>query len=358
MRRKRKAGPEYFGGIMNGNVGVLLRKPGIGDVVWVIPTIQAIARSRRTPVTVFARPCTRAGAVLSADPAVRKVVEFEFPRGAAQAGAFVSLVRAMRRERLSEIWCLCDHAFFAAAAAVAGVPVRHGFGPPRQRPFLKAGRIIPDGEISLHAGGLIPNCRRLLAANGIGDVDPEPHIVPAPSAIEAVKARFGHIPRPWVTIGCTGNDSRRCWIPESYASLLRAANAKWAGSYFLLGGPQHADQMNAILGTFENVPPNVINTASDPITIEELIALCALSDLFVGNDSGPMNIAAATGVPTFGIFGNARPHDSLSPRIRPILPSDGAPDLVSGMSRISPEQVMAAIGRVLDDEPELTRQPA
>jgi heptosyltransferase-2 len=56
------------------------------------------------------------------------------------------------------------------------------------------------------------------------------------------------------------------------------------------------------------------------------------ADLFVGTDSGPMNMAAAVGTPTFGLFG-VNPPLSYSKFIHPLTP-DGrqGPD---GMRRIS-----------------------
>ena len=40
-----------------------------------------------------------------------------------------------------------------------------------------------------------------------------------------------------------------------------------------------------------------------PTTLEELVALCERSKLFVGGDTGPMHFAAAVGTPIVSIFG-------------------------------------------------------
>ncbi len=42
-------------------------------------------------------------------------------------------------------------------------------------------------------------------------------------------------------------------------------------------------------------------------SLEELVALLSLADLFVGNDGGPMHIAACFDIPTVGIFGPQTP---------------------------------------------------
>jgi len=47
--------------------------------------------------------------------------------------------------------------------------------------------------------------------------------------------------------------------------------------------------------------------SSGELTLEELVALLALGDIFVGNDSGPAHIAAALSVPTITVFGPTHP---------------------------------------------------
>ena len=70
------------------------------------------------------------------------------------------------------------------------------------------------------------------------------------------------------------------------------------------------------------------------------------ADLFVGPNSGPMNIAAAVGTPAFGFFATNKVL-TYSRHIHAILPDDGrlAPD---GMTRLSPHRVIERIGPYLD----------
>ena len=77
------------------------------------------------------------------------------------------------------------------------------------------------------------------------------------------------------------------------------------------------------------------------LSIAESAALLRLADLFVGPDSGPMNLAAAGGTPAFGLFGST-PVLRYSKFIHAVEPADGrqTPD---GMARISPAQVLQRI---------------
>jgi ADP-heptose:LPS heptosyltransferase len=55
-----------------------------------------------------------------------------------------------------------------------------------------------------------------------------------------------------------------------------------------------------------------------------------------------MNIAAAVGIPAFGLFGGWPPFHH-SQRVVPILPPDGNVNKLTGMARITPQAVMTAL---------------
>ncbi len=79
----------------------------------------------------------------------------------------------------------------------------------------------------------------------------------------------------------------------------------------------------------------------------EAAALLRHADLFVGPSSGPLNLAAAVGTESFGLFGST-PVLTYSKFIHAIVP-DGGPS-PGGMRLISPAQAMAAIARHLASE--------
>jgi lipopolysaccharide heptosyltransferase II len=87
------------------------------------------------------------------------------------------------------------------------------------------------------------------------------------------------------------------------------------------------------------------------LTIMEAAALTQRSDLFVGCDSGPMNLAAAVGTPAFGLFGPT-PVLTYSRFIHAIQPEDGGAPTRDAVERILPATVLARI------EPYLCAQSA
>ena len=76
----------------------------------------------------------------------------------------------------------------------------------------------------------------------------------------------------------------------------------------------------------------------------EAAALCAEAAFYVGNDTGAMNLAAAAGTRSFGLFGATAPFDHAH-AIVPVMPPDGRIDPMHGMARIDVAGVLAAIAR-------------
>jgi ADP-heptose:LPS heptosyltransferase len=104
-------------------------------------------------------------------------------------------------------------------------------------------------------------------------------------------------------IGASTAQSKRCW-PNKYFSevgkILLEKNKKII--IVLFGTNSEKEDCEKVI---DKIPPNlksrVINLAGKT-TLNEAIAIISRLDYFIGNDSGPMHIAASQNVPTTGIF--------------------------------------------------------
>lgn len=317
-------------------VGVLIGTPGIGDAVWHLPGLRALA-TQRGPLTIFARGSAQAPALFGHEPLADRFVTFARRRGRALS-EFVALAAAMRGCGLSEIWIFHDHAIYAAAAQHAGIPLRYGPGLPKQKRFLSGGETVRS-DLSLRGvGGVVETMRALLRVNGVSVSSDPPSLTINPGAKERALSLFGDRPRPWYAFGTTCDDDRRRWIPHRYAELCAGLLGATGGTVFFLGGPNHAPQIRQATRYLHGVS-GWVDASAYPLALEVSVALLSLADMFVGSDSGPMNIATAVGTPTYGLFGNHKPHGSISPEVRAIFP-EIARDSLSGMDAITTAAVM------------------
>ncbi|OGF47674.1 MAG: hypothetical protein A2452_03325 [Candidatus Firestonebacteria bacterium RIFOXYC2_FULL_39_67] len=95
------------------------------------------------------------------------------------------------------------------------------------------------------------------------------------------------------------------WSKEEYSKVAKWLIDTRKMKVVLTAGK---DEYGYVLETAFMVKEGAV--IADGLTLGVLTALISLSEVFVGNSTGPMHIAAALKVPTVAIFGNAHPLDS------------------------------------------------
>jgi len=117
---------------------VIQVKPGIGDVIWHLPFIRAIAGTAPgSKVTFFAPPTSAAKDLLAAEPSVASTVYFRHAGSELQRGInLIRLVALLRRYRPQSLWILDRTIRPALAARLAGIPERIGLGLGPQSAFI------------------------------------------------------------------------------------------------------------------------------------------------------------------------------------------------------------------------------
>ena len=315
-----------------GLVLVYMPDRGVGDLMWHLPTLRAIAA--QTPegkVLLAARPSSRARELLAAEPCVEAIDYLEYRAGRLRhLVEIVDFYKLCRLRRPRAVWILEKIDRPAIGAALAGVRERRGFGLGHgQEAWLTHGPYLPRAMRPAHR---IEKLAAFEAAHGLSAASREPALIPVPAALEIVEQRFGHLPRPWVVYGVGASEPRRCWPLENF-TRLSADLADTGGTRFWLGGFGDSAAVDAALATDDVGGVNVCD-----LKLDVGAALLARADLFIGNDSGPLNLAASVGTPAIGLFGDSPPLD-YSRFLKPVVGPPG------GMAALSVESV-AAIARL------------
>ncbi len=316
-------------------VGVIQVKPGIGDVIWHLPFIRAIAAAAPGQrVTFFAPPTSAAKDLLVAEPRIATTIYFQHAGSELQRGInLVRLVALLRRQRLQSIWILDRTIRPALAARLAGIPERIGLGLGPQRAFITNPGI---GQEHFHDHP-IDWLRALMAALTVPLASTEPDLSLPPAVLAAVEGKFTHLPRPWLVLGLGASHPDKDWPDAAWREFL--ARLRTAGTVFLVGGPANAARAEQLVASTATAAINACN-----LSLIEAAALLRLADLFVGPSSGPLNLAAAGGTQAFGMFGST-PVLTYSKFIHAIVPDDGPSP--GGMARIAPSNVLERIAPYL-----------
>jgi len=321
-------------------------RPGLGDLIWHLPHIRAIAQSTDTgKVTLIVKPSTQAREMLADDPAIERIVWYEHnPRqgrgrhdGLAGHMLFIRDVRACR---LSSCVLLHHSASLGAVMRLAGIPNRYGYGDNAwQRFWLNRPPTLPRMAPFTEA---FDQATAYMAQAGLVDL-PEPSLRLPAQAGATLASRLPSMEKPLAVLGVGAHGDNRQWGAPAFAELALALHRLGFRTILLLAAlheAAHVDEIRHRAGVSQ--VQGVKAGLGWPLPA--VMAVLAEADLFVGNDSGLMNLRAALGRPAYGLFGASGPlrHSRL---IRPIVPPGGAR---AGMSQISLRQVL---GTIADDEP-------
>jgi len=98
-----------------------------------------------------------------------------------------------------------------------------------------------------------------------------------------------------------GSQSHKRWPAERYSRLAEEIHRKWNAEILWNGSPDERDWITSICSSLEFETRSLAGEC-DVLELGGLLQQC---DLLVSNDSGPMHIAAALGVPLVALFGGS-----------------------------------------------------
>jgi heptosyltransferase-2 len=104
------------------------------------------------------------------------------------------------------------------------------------------------------------------------------------------------------------------WLPDRYADLADRLTGALHADVLIFGSRAERPTAESIAQKMKHTPTIIAGET----TLRELMAMMAQCRLVVSNDSGPMHLAAAMGLPLVAIFGstNERATGPLCPRTR------------------------------------------
>ena len=172
---------------------------------------------------------------------------------------------------------------------------------------------------------------QLMSAGIWDDAPTEPGSAPVPDLSWVLKSKAaerpapgGNRPRPYVMFvpGGAAHRPEKRWPVESYSELARILYSR-GFDIVIIGGPQEAELAHAIQRTTPRARD--LTGRTDFARVAMLGARAALA---IGNDTGPLHLAAAAGAPAIVLFSKASDPALSAPRGRvAILRADRLEDL-------------------------------
>ncbi|CDX11144.1 Glycosyl transferase family protein [Mesorhizobium sp. ORS 3324] len=225
-----------------------------------------------------------------------------------RAREFVETVRRLRRHRFDMVIDLADSKTSRFIVGLINAPIRVGFSPSEKRlrwferqPANVLAKPFGYGEQHYLYRYLSP-----LEALGVDLRVTVPSIAPLPqetARILALMEKSDLHRNGFVAVHAGANFPGRRWQPERFAAAIDQISRETALKVVLVGGPDESETAAKIMAGTSSPIVNLVGALS----LKALLALFKEARLFVGNESGPMHMAAAAGTPVVGLFGLTSP---------------------------------------------------
>ena len=296
---------------IHGNVQTLLIRAvnWVGDAVMTTPAIGNIREHfPKARITLLANPLVTQ--LFSPHAWIDQVITFD--RNGAHKGirGRVRLAQALRKKSFDAVIILPNSFDSALTPWLARIPVRIGKNSDG-RGFMLTDRYNSGKESAIiHEVDYYQNMAQHF---GISGQIHEPRLFTSQQEdLNAAGQLASHgISANELLIGINPGaafGSAKRWYPDRFAEVARRLAVEWSARIVIFGG---AGEIEIAADIERRLVGNCLNLAGKT-TVRELMALIKRCNFFVTNDSGPMHIAAAFGVPVAAIFG-ATDHTTTSP---------------------------------------------
>lgn len=332
----------------------LIKPSALGDIVHTLPVLSAL-RARFPAATITWVVNATLEPLLRGHPDLTDTLPFEraiFRKAPWHSARYALAFGAELRRRRFDLVIDLQGLFRSALMCIAtGARRRIGFFPSREGSgFAYTDRIKAPSLREIHA---VDRNWKIAEALGVGDLPKRSHVPVNPVELASVTAELGGLPRPWLAVAVGANWVTKRWLPEHYSALLQRTQAEFGGTCLFVGSPDDSAASESVIRTLQGPARNLSGRTSLP----RLAALLSLCDAMVGNDTGPVHLAAALGRPCVAPYTCTRiafhgPYTSLAGGVETTVPCGGSyrktcPDMVC-MPELTPDRLWPRLAEVLN----------
>ncbi len=276
---------------------LLIKLRYLGDVVLCTPLLPLVhKRFPHSKITFLVNPGT--AEVLEGNPYLDAV--WELPRQSLWQQ--LKFIQQIRKRAFDVVIDLTDGDRSAFLAWVAAAPVRLGYNREQRWRGKLYTQVLPSAYGTMH---MVDYHQQALVGLGIHESVGEPEMFIQSEASQPGEDALGVIStnvQPIVLLHPAARYSNKTWPLERFAEV-----ADWLSEQgirvVLIGGQQDMLLGQQILNRTTHKPENLMGKTS----LSQLVAVMKQSKLLIGNDGGPMHMAAAVGCPVVGLFGPTDP---------------------------------------------------
>lgn len=286
----------------------------VGDAVMSIPALQALRREfPGAHISVLARPWV--AGLYGREPFCDELIPYDLPRGWKNLRGKWGVASDLRSRKF-DCAVLFQNAFEAAALVrMAGIPLRIGYARDGRSwllthpiPVPRAGEILPHQRF--YYLELLKRAKLIQTYSAGASIRLEGARAAAEKGREHFRRAFVDGPVVGVSPGAAYGGAKR-WLPERFAEAAVEVARRRDATVAIFGSREELTICELVQQRIGAAQQPCVNFAG-ATPLNEFIEMAAACDVYLSNDSGPMHIASALGVPTVAIFG-ATDHVATGP---------------------------------------------
>ena len=158
-------------------------------------------------------------------------------------------------------------------------------------------------------------------------------------ALAVAKTIFASVPKPRAGLLIGSSEVVKQWGESNFAALIENMRLEKDQPIVLIGGASEQGMADSLANRFGR-PSWLILAIDKPILAAAAVA--ASCEVCIGNDTGMLNVAAAAGTKSIGLFGASQPI-TRDDRIIAVLPESKRHRNKNQMANITVDSVMRSL---------------
>ena len=300
---------------MNEKICIVYTHHKLGDLIWQLPYIKAISEHHSQSVDLILREKTQAKNILKDVTHINFISYNNFRKGIFYWIDVFKLIKIYLKNKYSHVYILDKVNKPAIAAKLSRIKNIIGPGIGNQKKWLTINNVLNDADKNLNYS---EQSQKILKLNNIklNNLYPELEI-----KLDRIKDQHQDImPKgKKIAFGIDSFEDYKMWFEENFVELADLLYQKNLFDYiYLICGPEKSYLAQKIISLSDK--KYFIDCSNKDLT--GIITAIKHSDFFVGNNSGPLNLASALGVKSFGLIANDAISELKFSKIEFITPED------------------------------------
>ena len=300
---------------MNEKICIVYTHHKLGDLIWQLPYIKAISEHHSQSVDLILREKTQAKNILKDVTHINFISYNNFRKGIFYWIDVFKLIKIYLKKKYSHVYILDKVNKPAIAAKLSKIKNIIGPGIGNQKKWLTIDNVLNDADKNLNYS---EQSQKILKLNNIklNNLYPELEI-----NLDRIKDQHQDIlPKgKKIAFGIDSFEDYKMWFEENFVKLADLLYQKNLFDYiYLICGPEKSYLAQRIISLSDK--KYFIDCSNKDLT--GIITAIKHSDFFVGNNSGPLNLASALGVKSFGLIANDAISELKFSKIEFITPED------------------------------------